>query len=143
MDELPPFFHLHGRVHPDGRGSPAGTWHGGVPRSSPGGAKMVTMAGTSPSDDMHVRDFVRVLRRLTPHLPISDAYERDRPQLRGAWWSSQKEHMARWFSDQDGRSSGAITRKEFNTSARTTCNRLLCPAAFVWMAEALGKTPPW
>lgn len=91
--------------------------------------------------DMHVRDFVSVLRRLEPHLPISDAYERDRPQLTGAWWSSQKEHMTRWFSDQDSRGSGAFTRNKPNTSARTTYNRLLCTAAFVWMAEALGEDP--
>ena len=56
---------------------------------------MVAMAGRSPSDDMHVRDFIRVLERQEPHLLISDAYEQDRPQLRGAWWSSQKEHMTR------------------------------------------------
>lgn len=99
----------------------------------------MVMAGISPSDDMRVHDFVRVLRQLEPHLPISDAYERDRPQLRGAWWSSQKEHMTRWFSDQDGHGSGAFTRNEPNTSARRTYNRLLCPAAFVWMAEALGE----
>ncbi len=90
---------------------------------------------------MHVLDFVRILRRLESHLPISDVYERDRPQLTGVWWSSQKEHMIRWFSDQEGRGSGAFTRTEPNTSARTTYNRLQCPAAFVWMAEALGEDP--
>jgi len=90
---------------------------------------------------MHVRDFVRVLRRLESHLPVSDAHERDQPQLRDAWWSSQKEHMTRWFGDQNGRGSGAFTRKKPNTSARTTYNRLLCPAAFMWMAEALGEDP--
>ncbi|WP_403025576.1 hypothetical protein [Salinibacterium sp. GXW1014] len=99
------------------------------------------MAETLLSDDMHVHDFVRVLRRLEPHLPISDAYERDRPQLKGAWWSSQQEHMTGWFNSQDSRGSGAFTRKAPNTSARTTYNRLLCPAAFVWMAEALGEDP--
>lgn len=35
----------------------------------------------------------------------------------------------------------AFTRKPPNVSARTTFNRLLCPATFVWMAEALGKNP--
>src|SRR5690554_1982324 len=102
---------------------------------------MVTMAETLLSDDMHVHDFVRALHRLEPHLPISDAYERDRPQLRGTWWSSQKEHMIQWFRLQEGHGSGAFTREERNTSARTTYNRLLCPAAFVWMAEALGEDP--
>lgn len=91
--------------------------------------------------DIHVRDFVRVLRRLEPHLPISDRYELDRPQRQGAWWTSQQEHMVRWFSDQLTRGSGTFTRREPNESARTTYNRLLCPAAFVWMAEALGEDP--
>lgn len=99
------------------------------------------IAARSLGEDIHVRDFVRVLRRLQPHLPISDAYEWDRPQRRGAWWSTQKEHMIRWFSDHDGRGSGAFTRTEPNTSARTTYNRLQCPAALVWMAEALGEDP--
>lgn len=102
---------------------------------------MVFMAGNAPSADMHVRDFARVLQRLEPHLPISDAYERDHPQVRVAWWSSQKEHMTRWFSLQDSHGSGTFMREEPNTSARTTYNRLLCPAAFVWMAEALGEDP--
>lgn len=92
-------------------------------------------------DDIHVRDFARVLAALEPHLPISDQYELDVPQKQGVWWSSQQEHMVRWFSDQPTRGSGAFTRAEPNTSARTTYNRLLAPAAFVWMAEALGEDP--
>ncbi|WP_298011697.1 hypothetical protein [uncultured Microbacterium sp.] len=91
--------------------------------------------------DLHVDEFVRILRSLEPHLPISDAYERDCPQLRGAWWTSQQEHMVRWFSSQKTLGSGAFTRSRPNVSARTTYNRLLAPAAFVWMAEALGERP--
>lgn len=45
----------------------------------------------------------------------------------------------RWFTEQVTCGSGAFTRTEPNTSARTTYNRLLAPAAFVWMAEALGE----
>lgn len=90
-------------------------------------------------DDIHIRDFVRVLKTLEPHLPISDQYELDQPQIRGAWWSSQQEHMVSWFGTQDSLGSGAFSRQNANTSARTTYNRLLCPAAFVWMAEALGE----
>lgn len=92
-------------------------------------------------EDFHVDDFVRMLRSLEPHLPISDAYERDCPQKQGAWWSSQKEHMIRWFGSQNSHGSGSFTRKTLNTSARRTYSRLLCPAAFVWMAEALGEEP--
>jgi len=90
-------------------------------------------------DDIHIRDFVRVLKTLEPHLPISDQYELDQPQLRGAWWSSQQQHIVSWFGTQDSLGSGAFSRQNANTSARTTYNRLLCPAAFVWMAEALGE----
>lgn len=92
-------------------------------------------------DDIHVRDFAHVIAMLEPHLPISDQYELDVPQKQGVWWSSQQEHMVRWFSDQATLGSGAFTRSEPNTSARTTYNRLLAPAAFVWMAEALGEDP--
>ena len=99
------------------------------------------MSPTSTKEDFHVDDFVEILRSLEPHLPISDAYERDCPQKRGVWWSSQKEHMIKWFGDQNSHGSGAFTRKTPNTSARITYNRLLCPAAFVWMAEALGEDP--
>lgn len=93
------------------------------------------------SHDMHIRDFVRVLRKLEPHLPISDQYELDWPQLRGVWWTSQQEHMIRWFGSQNTLGVGAFRRQTANVSARTTYNRLLCPAAFVWMAEALGEDP--
>lgn len=93
------------------------------------------------NDDLHVDEFALVLQSLEPHLPISDAYERDCPQLQGAWWSSQQEHMVTWFQSQNSQGSGAFTRKIPNVSARKTYNRLLCPAAYVWMAEALGEDP--
>jgi len=92
-------------------------------------------------DDIHVSEFVRVLEILEPHLPISDQYERDCFQKPGTWWSSQQKHMVSWFSGQLTLGSGAFTRQQPNMSARTTYNRLLAPAAFVWMAEALGEDP--
>lgn len=92
-------------------------------------------------DDFHVDEFVRVLQTLDAHLPISEQYERARPQSTGSWWSSQKEHMISWFGAQNSHGSGAYSRETPNTSARVTYNRLLCPAAFVWMAEALGEDP--
>lgn len=39
-------------------------------------------------DDIHVRDFARVLTALQPHLPISDQYELDCTQKQGVWWQS-------------------------------------------------------
>ena len=98
-----------------------------------------SMVDADNDDNFHIDDFVQVLRSLDPHLPISDQYERECPQLRGSWWTSQKEHMTQWFSAQNSNGSGAFSRRLPNTSARTTYNRLLCPAAFVWIAEALGE----
>lgn len=91
--------------------------------------------------DFDVHDFASVLGRLEPHLPISDAFERAHPQERGTWWSSQQEHMVRWFRSQASTGTGAYSRQEPNRSARTTYNRLLAPAALLWMAEALGELP--
>lgn len=96
--------------------------------------------GTSAADgDIYIDEFVRVLRSLALHLPISDRFERDQPQLRGSWWTSQQEHMISWFGGQNSLGSGAFSRSAPNISARTTYNRLLSPPAFVWMAEALGE----
>ncbi|MCR3733823.1 hypothetical protein LY40_001489 [Prauserella salsuginis] len=36
---------------------------------------------------------------------------------------------------------GWLGRRQPNTSAKRTYNRLLGPASLVWMAEALGKVP--
>ena len=80
-------------------------------------------------DYLTAEAFAKILAKLEPHLPISDAYEAEVPQKTGRWWSSQREHMQGWFSEQ-----GA-------TRARTTYNRLLCPTAFPWIAEALGVNP--
>lgn len=91
--------------------------------------------------DMSNQEMVRVFRTLEPHLPISDEYERVQPQKKGVWWSSQKEHMIGWFRSQRTKGSGSYSRNNPNTSARTTYNRLLCPAAFIWIAEALGEEP--
>ncbi|MBS1673949.1 MAG: hypothetical protein JSS74_08295 [Actinobacteria bacterium] len=84
-------------------------------------------------------EFARLLETLEPHLPISDAFEKDVPQRQGTWWSSQREHMVHWFTAQASLGSGAYTRSQPNFSARTTYNRLLAPAALLWIAEGLGE----
>lgn len=100
------------------------------------------MTGSMPArteePDFTTTEFADVLSKLEPHLPISDSFESDLPQKTGAWWTSQREHMVVWFRGEDSTGSGKFTRRTSNTSARTTYNRLLAPAAFVWMAEALG-----
>jgi hypothetical protein len=103
--------------------------------------RMIGMASSKRDDDIRISKFVRVLKKLNSHSPISDQFERDCPQLRGAWWTSQKQHMIRWFGEQNSRGSGAFTRAVPNVTALTTYNCLLCPAAFAWMAEALGEDP--
>lgn len=78
------------------------------------------------------------MERLPEHLQISDAFEELDPQLGQRWWSSQREHMVAWFSAQMTKGEGQFTRETPNHSARTTYNRLQCPEAIVWMAEAVG-----
>jgi len=97
------------------------------------------MTASRVDDDIPVNAFVQVLMRLDAHRAISDEYEKDVPQRSGVWWTSQKEHMIAWFGAQSGLGTGKFMRQAPNKSARTTYNRLLCPAAFVWMAEALGE----
>lgn len=89
--------------------------------------------------DFHSEEFAQILAGLEPHLPISDAFELALPQEHGSWWSSQQQHMVSWFQAQNTTGAGAYTRQVPNISARRTYNRLLAPAAFIWMAEALGE----
>jgi hypothetical protein len=97
------------------------------------------MNSSRPGPELSNAAFIRVLSQLEPHLPISDAYERDLPQKQGSWWTSQREHMLSWFRSQGGLGSGQYTRSAPNASARTTYNRLASAPALIWMAEALGE----
>ncbi len=90
-------------------------------------------------DDIHVRNFLCVLKALHPRLPGSDHYELDRRQARGAWLSSQQEHMVALPGNQDTLGSGIFTPQVANSTAKTTYNSLLHPAAFVWITKALGE----
>lgn len=87
-----------------------------------------------PTRDMRAPEFAAVLRRLQPHTPIADQWEVLRPP-RSKWWRSEREHMAAWFSQAEG--PGAYGRRKAQTAAQTY-NRLLCPPALLWIAEALG-----
>lgn len=92
-------------------------------------------------DDMHVRKFRKILKRLDTHLPISDEFERQNYQTVGTWWNSQKEHMLSWFKNQMTTGHGQYTRKTPNYSSKLTYSRLLSAPALMWMAEALGEDP--
>lgn len=98
------------------------------------------MESASPAiDDIHVRSFLCVLKALHPRLPVSDRYELDRRQARGAWSSSQQERMVALLGNQDMLGSGSFTPQVANSSAKSADDNLLHPAVFVWMAKALGE----
>lgn len=87
-----------------------------------------------PARDMRAPEFAAILRRLQPHTPIADQWEVLRPPP-SKWWRNEREHCAAWFSQAEG--PGAYGRRKAQT-ARQTYNRLLCPPALLWIAEALG-----
>lgn len=97
--------------------------------------------GPPAGDDVDTDEFARVLRRLEPHLPISDGYEALALQRGESHWSSQQEHMVGWFEGQSSHGSGQYTRTTPNRSARTAYNRLLSAFGLLWIAEALGEEP--
>lgn len=88
--------------------------------------------------DFTTRAFATILGTLTERTPIAQDYEDHHGQRRNVWYSSQRQHMVRWFSTQSTNGSGAYTRGTPNTSARRAYNRLLCSEAILWIAEALG-----
>ncbi|MEW6903265.1 hypothetical protein V3M63_06655 [Trueperella pyogenes] len=92
-------------------------------------------------DDFDVRDFARILRKLPAHLPISDSFEAADPQKKELWWTSQREHMVRWFEKQPTTGEGKFTRKTPNYSAKKAYVNLKHTEGYIWMAEALGVDP--
>lgn len=97
----------------------------------------VTRDSAAPLD-MTGKQFAEILRRLEPHLPISDKYERD--HLPGThWWSSQREHLVGWLTELDG--PGAYDRKSRGLGARHAYNHFQCAPGLLWIAEALGEDP--
>jgi len=98
-----------------------------------------TNSQNEPNKDYDVYEFARILEKLQAHMPISDRFDSVCGQEKGVWYYSQQEHMVNWFIDQNSKGSGAYTRDKPNRSAKTTYNRLLCPGALLWIAEALGE----
>lgn len=88
--------------------------------------------------DLTTAEFSRILRDLEPHLPISDAFEQRALQGQEGRWDSQRTHMTKWFAAQSTKGTGAYTRDVPNSSAKRAYNRLQCPEAMIWIAEALG-----
>ncbi|MDO5034036.1 MAG: hypothetical protein Q4E01_01435 [Actinomycetaceae bacterium] len=88
--------------------------------------------------DFHVDEFARLLKKLPPHLPISDAFEDTLLAHVEDRWPTQRLHMTTWFEAQATKGSGQYTRETPNISAKTTYNRLQSPYGLMWIAEALG-----
>lgn len=106
---------------------------------------VLTTAGrrhtSAAAADMHPIRFARILETLPARMPISDQFDTDHPQRRGAWWADQREHMVSWFGAQNTLGAGPYSRRIPNLSARAAYERLQSPGALLWVAEALGAPP--
>lgn len=103
---------------------------------------------TAADGDMTTAEFVRVLGRLKPHGPVSDAFiaeALERPGFADVrksrfGYANEREHMVAWMGCQNGRNgTGAYSRERPNDSARRAYNRLLNAGSLLWIAEALGE----
>ena len=92
--------------------------------------------------DFHVLEFARMLSWLEEHPPVTAEFTGAHPQKVGTWWTSEREHMVSWFRAQSTRGTGAYSRQEPNTSARTAYNRLFNAGSILWIGEALGEERP-
>jgi len=96
-----------------------------------------------PQQSIPAAAFARVLSKLPADLPVITAVESpddsdpQGPEKRPVWYSSQKEHMVRWFLELDG--PGAYNRKSRGLDARHGYNHSLCWPGLLWIAEALGE----
>lgn len=88
--------------------------------------------------DINVLVFADYLQEKEEHYSISDKYNESYGQVNNVNWTNQKEHMVPWFKSQQTRGEGKFTRLAPNTSSRRTYNRLHCPEALLWIAEAVG-----
>ncbi|MBV7363946.1 hypothetical protein KRX54_05830 [Actinomycetaceae bacterium TAE3-ERU4] len=99
---------------------------------------------TANEKDFNCREFSRLLATLEEHLPISDEYDgvdltrEDGNSKRKVWYTSQREHMVAWFSDQPRTGTGPYSRSKPNLSAKRAYNRLLNVGSILWINEALG-----
>lgn len=88
-------------------------------------------------NDVNVTEFAEMLCYLEPHPEATERLDKWGTKS----YRHQKAHMIDWFVSQTTTGSGSYTRKEPNTSARVTYNRLLAPGAMLWIADALGEGP--
>lgn len=88
--------------------------------------------------DMDVTEFGRKISMLTTPTPLADAFDREHGQIKGRWWSSQREHLSIWcfhypYGDVKGfeHTPGTSARQMYNCFGR--------PETLLWLAEALGE----
>lgn len=89
-------------------------------------------------NDLQCRRFAELLATKKEHYLFSDRYIRevhDSPDKTG---SNEREHMVRWFTDNETKGSGHYSRQQPNKSARHCYNSLLNAASLLWIAEAVG-----
>lgn len=90
---------------------------------------------------MTPKDLARCIRKLKPHLPISDSFDTEMPggsaEQKRAWYSSQRQHWLGWLDEYDG--PGAYGRREpGGRDAEFVYNHIVNPKMLIWLAEAAG-----
>lgn len=88
-----------------------------------------------PAFDMRAPTFAKILQPLASFTPVCSKWEELKPPG-NKWWTSQRAHMYRWFSEAEG--PGAYGRRRAQTAGQTY-SRLMCAPAVIWIAEALGE----
>jgi hypothetical protein len=90
---------------------------------------------------MTPKELARIIRKLGPHLPISDRFDTEMPggsaERKRAWYSSQRQHWLGWLDEYDG--PGAYGRKApGGRDAEFVYNHVVNPKMLIWLAEAAG-----
>ncbi|WP_349630174.1 very short patch repair endonuclease [Bradyrhizobium manausense] len=90
---------------------------------------------------MTPNQLARLIKKLDPHLPISDSFETEMPggraEQKRAWYSSQRQHWLGWLTEYKG--PGAYDRKEpGGRDAEFVYNHIVNPKMLIWLAEAVG-----
>lgn len=89
---------------------------------------------------MNARELQMIIARLPAPQPITDAFEGRGEGVhlaKGAWYSSQKQHLMGWLGEYGG--SGAYDRKNPGKDARHFYTHFQCSPGLLWLAEALGE----
>lgn len=93
-----------------------------------------TLAQTA---NLPVTDLRDLILSLPVRQPVTD--EHRGLDYRSVWYSSQREHIAGWLDQYNGR--GAYNRKNPSTSSKAFYGRFKCAPGLLWLAEALGENP--